>query len=163
MKATERTRVALDSQPTWQDLLDLVADLTERDYDSVAVTFRDISVRLSRGGATAEPAPRFASPSRHAADAPTSGAPTPSQPITGPVITAPMLGVFYRRPSPGADPFVDVGQPVEPDTVVGIIEIMKLMNPVTAGITGVIAAFPIEDGTSVEFGQPLVELEPTAP
>jgi acetyl-CoA carboxylase biotin carboxyl carrier protein len=70
-----------------------------------------------------------------------------------------MLGVFYRRPAPGADPFVKPGDTVAPDTTIGIIEIMKLMNPVVAGTAGVIASFAVEDGTAVQFGQTLAVLE----
>src|SRR3954454_10170443 len=54
-------------------------------------------------------------------------------------IEAPMLGTFYRAPAPGAPPFVDVGASVEPDTVVCLIEVMKMMNPVNAGVAGTIA------------------------
>jgi acetyl-CoA carboxylase biotin carboxyl carrier protein len=160
--------VAQDSQPTWQELLDLVAQLSEGDFESVAVSYGTISVRLSRTGvlpgggvATAlagETAPVVA-PS--VAPSPASGA-SPAA-VSGAAITAPMLGVFYRRPAPGAEPFVTPGQAVEPDTTIGIIEIMKLMNPVSAGVSGVIAAFEVEDGTSVEFGQTLARLEPSAP
>jgi acetyl-CoA carboxylase biotin carboxyl carrier protein len=74
-----------------------------------------------------------------------------------------MLGVFYRRPSPGAEPFVQPGQQLLPDTTIGIIEIMKLMNPVVAGIAGTLTAFEVEDGTSVQFGQTLARVEPGTP
>lgn len=159
--------MAQDSTPTWQDLLDLVTQLTESDLESASVSFGDISVSISRTGelpgiaAVSAPAP-----------APTSTAPaaSPAAPVapptaapTGPAITAPMLGVFYRRPSPGADPFVSPGDAVEPDTTIGIIEIMKLMNPVVAGTAGVIASFAVEDGTAVQFGETLALLEPAAP
>ncbi len=159
--------MALDSQPTWQDLLDLVASLSERDYDSVAVTFGTISVRMSRGASVSDaPVTPGASPASEVAPAPTdSAAPDGSHGSSetkGPAITAPMLGIFYRRPAPGADPFVEPGQSVEPDTVIGIIEIMKLMNPVSAGQAGVLASFAVEDGSSVEFGQALAHLEPTS-
>lgn len=156
-----------DSQPTWQELLDLVAQLTEGDYESVAVSYGSVSVRLSKSGplepqaSVPDAAPE---PPPSAVDAPAAAASTPVSPAepagTGATITAPMLGVFYRRPSPGAEPFVEPGDEVAPDTTIGIIEIMKLMNPVTAGVSGVIAAFDVLDGTSVEFGQTLARLEP---
>lgn len=69
-----------------------------------------------------------------------------------------MIGVFYRRPSPGAEPFVNPGDRVEVDTTIGIIEIMKLMNPVTAGKAGVLGEFLVDDATAVEFGQALVQI-----
>jgi len=77
----------------------------------------------------------------------------------GAPITAPMLGVFYRRPAPGAAPFVEPGDVVEADTTIGIIEIMKLMNPVVAGAAGTIAAFEAQDGAQVQFGQVLARFE----
>jgi len=167
--------VTQDPQPTWQDLLDLVARLDASEYETVDVTFGGISVRMSRTGELpgAAPAPSSApaAPAPAAVPAATSPATSPeaapspapgAAPATeaGPVITAPMLGVFYRRPSPGADPFVQPGDRVEPDTTIGIIEIMKLMNPVAAGVAGVLAAFEAEDGQQVEFGQTLARLEP---
>jgi acetyl-CoA carboxylase biotin carboxyl carrier protein len=71
------------------------------------------------------------------------------------VITAPIIGVFYRSPSPGAPPFIEPGAAVEPDTTIGIIEVMKLMNPVTAGTAGTLTEFLVADNAQVEFGQPL--------
>ena len=69
-----------------------------------------------------------------------------------------MIGVFYRRPSPGADEFVKPGDTVTAETTIGIIEIMKLMNPVVAGKAGVLGEFLVEDSNAVEFGQPLVQI-----
>jgi len=70
-------------------------------------------------------------------------------------IEAPMLGTFYRAPSPGAPPFVEVGASVEPDTVVCLIEVMKMMNPVNAGVAGTIAEVCAENAALVEYGAPL--------
>lgn len=156
-----------DSTPTWQELLDLVTQLTESDFETVAVSYGAISVRLSRTGELpgepAAPSPGAAPVAAAPAATPTLAA-APVAPIAtpvadGPTITAPMLGVFYRRPAPGADPFVKPGDTVAPDTTIGIIEIMKLMNPVVAGTAGVIASFAVEDGTAVQFGQTLAVLE----
>ncbi len=68
---------------------------------------------------------------------------------------APLLGTFYSAPKPGEPPFVKVGDRVEPDTVVCIVEVMKLMNSVNAGVAGVIAAVHVRDGELVEYDQPL--------
>jgi biotin carboxyl carrier protein len=78
----------------------------------------------------------------------------------GMTIEAPMLGVFYRAPSPGAPPFVDVGTHVEADTIVCIIEVMKMMNSVPAGVAGTIAEIHVENAEAVEYGQPLFRVEP---
>ncbi|MEY2547323.1 MAG: acetyl-CoA carboxylase biotin carboxyl carrier protein [Verrucomicrobiota bacterium] len=70
-------------------------------------------------------------------------------------IVSPMVGTFYRGPSPGAPPFVDVGKEVDEDTVVGIIEAMKVMNEIKAEVSGVIAEALAENGKPVQFGQAL--------
>ncbi|MCQ4040803.1 acetyl-CoA carboxylase biotin carboxyl carrier protein [Streptantibioticus rubrisoli] len=75
-------------------------------------------------------------------------------------ITAPMVGNFYRAPEPGAPPFVNVGDLVEQGQDIGIVEAMKLMNPVQAERAGRVAAVLVEDGQPVEYGQPLIALEP---
>ena len=78
----------------------------------------------------------------------------------GVTIDAPMLGTFYRAPAPGEAPFVDVGSTVEPDTIVCIIEVMKMMNSVHAGVAGTIAEVCVENGEPVEYGSPLFRVEP---
>jgi acetyl-CoA carboxylase biotin carboxyl carrier protein len=75
-------------------------------------------------------------------------------------IATPLPGTFYRAPQPGAPPFVDVGADVGPDTVVGIIETMKLMNPVHAGVIGTIAAIIVENAATVESGAALMHVKP---
>jgi acetyl-CoA carboxylase biotin carboxyl carrier protein len=76
-------------------------------------------------------------------------------------IAAPLPGTFYRAPQPGAAPFVDVGATVGPDTVVGIVETMKLMNPVHAGVNGTIAAIVVANAGGVENGATLMHVTPT--
>ncbi|XBP96743.1 biotin/lipoyl-containing protein [Micromonospora sp. CCTCC AA 2012012] len=83
---------------------------------------------------------------------------TPETP--GAAVVAPLVGTFYRAPQPGAAPFVAVGDLVEPGQQVGIVEAMKLMNPVLAERAGRVARIVAGDGTSVEYEQPLVLLEP---
>lgn len=75
-------------------------------------------------------------------------------------IPAPMLGTFYRAGAPGAPPFVAVGTRVEPDTIVCLIEVMKMMNPVPAGIVGTIAEVCVDNAQLVEFGAALFEVQP---
>jgi acetyl-CoA carboxylase biotin carboxyl carrier protein len=70
-----------------------------------------------------------------------------------------MLGVLYHRPGPDQPPFVAVGDAITPDTTVAIIEVMKLMNPVYAGVHGVIAEVCAQDATTVEYGDVLFRLE----
>ena len=87
---------------------------------------------------------------------PQAAAPAPSAALS---ITSPMVGTFYRAPSPGAAPFIEVGDHVKKGQVIGIIEAMKLLNEVEADQDGVVKAFAAENGQPVEFGQPLVILE----
>ncbi len=77
------------------------------------------------------------------------------------IVTAPLLGTFYARPQPGEPPFVKIGDLVQPDTVLCIVEVMKLMNSVNAGRHGVVAAAHVEDGQLVEFGQALFSIVPS--
>jgi acetyl-CoA carboxylase biotin carboxyl carrier protein len=73
-------------------------------------------------------------------------------------VVSPLVGTFYHAPEPGSPPFVGVGDVVGEDTVVGIVEAMKMMNKVRAGRSGTVAAVLATDGELVEYGQPLVEL-----
>lgn len=75
-------------------------------------------------------------------------------------ITSPMVGTFYRSPSPGAEPYVGVGSEVEPDSVVCIIEAMKVMNEIKAEVTGRIVEILVEDVEPIEYGQVLFLVEP---
>lgn len=87
-------------------------------------------------------------------------APTPTAPQqTGTPLTSPMVGTFYRAPSPGADPFVKVGDTVKKGQVVCIIEAMKLLNEVEADMDGTVKEVCVENGQPVEFGQSLFIIE----
>lgn len=94
---------------------------------------------------------------------PGGAAAVPPPPVAAPPeaeIKSPMIGTFYRAPSPDAAPYVEVGSPVEPDTVVCIIEAMKVMNEIKAEAKGVITQVLVENGKPVEFGQPLFKIRP---
>ncbi|MCS6771018.1 MAG: acetyl-CoA carboxylase biotin carboxyl carrier protein [Kiritimatiellae bacterium] len=102
-----------------------------------------------------------------AAPAPAASAPAPT-PAAAPAeapsnlveIKSPMVGTFYRAPSPEAEPFVSVGKEIEEDSVVCIIEAMKVMNEIKAEVKGVVRKILVENATPVEFGQPLFLVEP---
>jgi acetyl-CoA carboxylase biotin carboxyl carrier protein len=93
-----------------------------------------------------------------------AAAPPPHSPATpapgAAEIEAPMLGTFYRTESPAHPPFVEVGDAVAPDTVVCLIEVMKLMNHIQAGVAGTIVEVLARSGELVEFGQPLFRVAP---
>jgi len=76
------------------------------------------------------------------------------------VIKSPMVGTFYRSPEPGAKPFVEVGQKVSPDTTVCIIEVMKLMNSISAGSAGRVTQVLANDAEPVDMGQALIVIDP---
>lgn len=107
----------------------------------------------------ATPAPVPVTPAQSAPAPVAQPAQAPAAETTGPAITSPMVGTFYRAPSPGAAPFVEVGDTVKKGQVIGIIEAMKLLNEVEADQDGVVKAFAAENGQPIEFGQPLVYLE----
>ncbi len=117
-------------------------------------------VRITRTGAQIAPmqqvyaAPQAAAPMPAAAPA---AAPVAAEApaIEGHVVKSPMVGSFYRSASPGAKPFVDVGQSVNSGDTLCIIEAMKLLNEIEADKGGVIKAILVENGQPVEFGQPL--------
>ena len=94
-------------------------------------------------------------PAPEAAPAPAPAAPQQ----TGTPLTSPMVGTFYRAPSPGADPFVKVGDTVKKGQVVCIIEAMKLLNEVEADMDGTVKEVCVENGQPVEFGQSLFIIE----
>ena len=100
------------------------------------------------------PAPAVAGPPTTAA-APAE----PAEKAAGKEITSPMVGTFYRSPSPESPAYVEVGQEVTEETVVCIIEAMKMMNEIKAEMKGVISEVLIQNGTPVQFGQPLFKLK----
>lgn len=97
-----------------------------------------------------------------AAEAPHAEAAAPGKETLVPIV-APLKGIFYRAPRPGAEPFVDVGSEVREDTVVAIIEVMKLMHSVQAGVRGTIVQVCVENGQAVDRGQPLFLVRPSEP
>ncbi|HEV7685372.1 MAG TPA: biotin/lipoyl-containing protein [Acidimicrobiia bacterium] len=77
-------------------------------------------------------------------------------------VSAPSVGLFWRSPSPGAPPFVDVGSRVGPDDTIAIIEVMKLMSPLKAGLSGVVTAILVQNGATVARGDAVVLVDPEA-
>ena len=105
------------------------------------------------GGGQAPPAAIGSAPANGAAAG--TGAATPATEPEGHVVKSPMVGTFYRSASPGAKPFVEIGDPVQVGDPLCIIEAMKLMNEIEADRAGVVKAILIENGQPVEYGQPL--------
>ena len=99
-----------------------------------------------------------------AAAKPSAGPPAPAAtavPEGMLIVRAPNLGTFYKAPKPGAPPYVEIGERVEPDTEICVIEVMKLFTPVRAGVTGIVRQAFVNDAELVEFDQPLFMIEPS--
>jgi len=129
---------------------------------------QDFKIRLKRGtnggGAAAAyedpPAVTYAQPPTGPALAP-APAPVPQVPPSNELeIKSPMIGTFYRAPSPESAPYIEVGTEVSPETVVCIIEAMKVMNEIKAEAKGVITQVMVENAKPVEFGQPMFKVRP---
>jgi len=148
------------------DVREILRLIDESPLDELRIETEGFSLHVLRAGASAAEAlqrspvvPAVASASR---TAPAGAAPpaAPAPPMReGAVIEAPMLGTFYRAEAPGAKPFVEVGQRVEPDTIVCLIEVMKMMNSVPARAAGTIVEVCAENAALVEYGQPLFVVE----
>jgi len=128
---------------------------------------QDFKIKLKRGGAgavmaeEAMPTGSYVPPPLVPAAAPAGVALPPVPAASGEVeIKSPMIGTFYRAPSPESAPYVDVGTEVGPETVVCIIEAMKVMNEIKAEIRGVITHVLVENAKPVEFGQALFKVRP---
>jgi acetyl-CoA carboxylase biotin carboxyl carrier protein len=145
-----------------------VVDLMKKsDLSEFEIQDQEFKLRIKRDlpGRVPAPAPAPAAPAPvTAAPAPVAAAPAPvaAAPAADPnvkVITSPMVGTFYATPSPDSPNFVAVGSPVKADSVVCIIEAMKVMNEIQSELSGTIVECLVASGTSVEFGQPLFRVK----
>jgi acetyl-CoA carboxylase biotin carboxyl carrier protein len=163
---------------TNEDVADVLALLDSLPYDSLDLEtprFR-LTLRRAAGGWTEESqvlteptglalapdAVRAPATPQHDPAADSGAAAATGDAVTDGLVavTAPLPGTFYRAPRPGADPFVQVGDAVAPDTVVAIVETMKLMNPVRAGTVGRVARISLENGDFTPLGTTLMLIEP---
>jgi len=112
-----------------------------------------------RGAMAAMPQPPVAYAPAAAAAAPAAGAPVAAPAVDGEAITSPMVGTFYRKPSPDAPSFVNVGDVVSTGQTLCIIEAMKVMNEIKAEKSGTISAVVAEDGNPVQFGDTLFRIK----
>ena len=142
-------------------LIDLVQ---ESGIAELEITEGEEKVKIVKGGAAtaAQPtmmmaAPMASAPPRSAASAAAPASAAEAEPAApeGHVVKAPMVGTFYRSPSPDAKVFVEVGQAVKEGDTICIIEAMKLMNEIEADASGTVKAILVENGQPVEYGQPL--------
>ncbi len=158
-----------------------ILDLVEKsNFDYLDLEIGDLKLTVSKSGVPAVPATvsvtqaaPAAAPAAPAAPAPAAAEPAPAaesapaaQPVTvkeGTVaIPAPMVGTFYATPEPGAPPFVKLGDHVDAETTVGLVEVMKVFNAVSSGTAGTIDEVCVESGQFVEHGQTLFLVRPDA-
>jgi acetyl-CoA carboxylase biotin carboxyl carrier protein len=181
---TQVERMAMALTP--EDIKALVATFDASDWGEMSVRIGDTTLELTRTGRPPEVSadhnsgsavaqsiapPVLATPAPQATAAATPASvvethSTPSQPAAagstpdGHTVKAPSLGLFWRSPQPGAPEFVVIGQEVDAEDTVGIVEVMKLMNHVKAGVSGTVVAIEPDNGQMVEFGQLLVVIRP---
>lgn len=168
-----------------EELAAIIEQLDQTEFTDFRFEHGDLRLHVSRGGSGSGIEP-FTAPAASSAPA-SAPAPNPETPAATPaasvpaasaasgtgldpqnlpeghvVVKAPMLGTFYGAPKPGAAPFVTVGDAVGPETTLCIIEVMKLMNSVPAGVSGEVAAVFLADGDLAEFEQPLFAVKVSA-
>jgi acetyl-CoA carboxylase biotin carboxyl carrier protein len=131
------------------DVREILRLIDESDVEELRVESEGLSLYVLRG-AGALPADAVAEVGAQADGAATGALLT---------IAAPMLGTFYRAEAPGSPPFVGVGARVEPDTIVCLIEVMKMMNPIPAGVVGTIVDVCVDNAQPVEYGAPLFQVQ----
>jgi len=145
----------------------LIELLEESDIGEIEIKEGEESVRISRGGQSAAtamyqpqymPQPAAVAPAAAAPSAPVESAEAPAASLSGHIIKSPMVGTFYRSPSPSSPAFIEVGKHVKVGDVICIVEAMKMMNQIEADKAGVIEAILVEDGEPVEFDQPLITI-----
>jgi acetyl-CoA carboxylase biotin carboxyl carrier protein len=133
------------------DVREILRIIDESDLDELLIETDGFSLHVTKGGAAAAPP---------AASAPDASETEPESTDGLIAIPSPMLGTFYRAESPGADPLVEIGTEVGPDTTVCIIEVMKMMNSVPAGVSGTVEEVCPANGELVEYGAPLFRVRP---
>lgn len=128
----------------------LIELLDESGIAELEIKEGEESVRISRGSTIGSPTVTYAPPA-----APTAAPAEEQPPSSGHSVSSPMVGTFYRAPSPNAPPFVEVGHRVEIGDTLCIIEAMKMLNQIEADAAGTIKSILVENGQPVEFGQAL--------
>jgi acetyl-CoA carboxylase biotin carboxyl carrier protein len=146
---------------TAKDVAEIMRILEESSFDELSLEMDGVKLKLQRGSAL----PQVPDPQPTAAAPPSSALRPQVKPPSEPgllEVTAPLLGIFYIAPKPGEPPFVELGTKVVEETMVGIIEVMKLMHSVRAGIKGEVVEIFVKNGGAVEYGEVLMRVRPEA-
>jgi acetyl-CoA carboxylase biotin carboxyl carrier protein len=173
---------SMDAQQSFalQAMREIVALMNDTDISEITFEQGELKLRVKRGGPAAQsPQQLLVTPSL-ATFHPTAGAPLPPAPAFQPspagvaapaaaepedvpegrAVTAPMVGTFYRAPSPKDAPYVEEGDVIQAGDRVGIIEAMKMMNEIESDVAGRVVRVLVKNGQPVEYGQPLIIVEP---
>jgi len=161
---------------TQEEVLQILKLIEKSDFDFMQLQVGELKLTVSKGNyvpsavatpavaVPAQPAPKPAPEIKEAKPKTEPAAAKPKQPAAadGVVIVAPMVGTFYTTPEPGAPPFVELGGPVDEETTVGLIEVMKVFNAVQSRANGVIVDVCVQNLQFVEYGQTLFIVKPKA-
>ncbi len=143
---------------TAKDVAEIMRILEESSFDELSLELDGVKLKLQRGSAVRQildppPAPTLPSNSHDPLPQP-----LPKSDLLD--IASPMVGIFYLAPRPGDPPFIELGSKVGEETVIGIIEVMKLMNTVRSGVKGEVAEILVKNGAAVEYGEILMRVRP---
>ena len=157
-------KVKLPPEFTMKQVKEIVALIKDAGtFTTFGYKTEEFEIEISVGSQTVAPAITYAAPQALASAPVPMAAQTPNVALTisssERAIISPMIGTFYRRPSPSSAPFVEVGDAVTPTTDVCIVEVMKLLNTISAECTGRVSRILVEDGATIEVGQPLMVIE----
>ena len=148
---------------TAKDVAEIMRLLEQSSFDSLSLEIDGVKLNLQRGSAAPvrQPVAPVSSAESQPQPAP-SARPKAKPPSEAGLaeVASPLLGIFYRAPKPGEPPFVEVGSKVLEDTVIGIIEVMKLMNSVRAGVKGEVVEILAENAALVEYDEILLRVRP---
>jgi len=157
----------VDLKDDLKDIKAIIELMRKNSVSEFELEKQDFKLRLKRGnngtgGVTYDETPVLTYVQPTVAVAPGLPVPAAPAPVSNELeIKSPMIGTFYRAPSPEAASYIEIGAEVNPETVVCIIEAMKVMNEIKAEAKGIITQVLVENAKPVEFGQPLFKLRPT--
>jgi acetyl-CoA carboxylase biotin carboxyl carrier protein len=146
---------------TDEDVREILRIIDESELEELRLETGGLSLYVRRGGEDGAPrAAVLVDNGEASASAPPTSPAAPAEDNGLLTIPAPMLGTFYRAEGPGRPPFIDVGSTVTPDTIVCIIEVMKMMNSIPAGVSGTVVEVCHENAVLAEYGAPLFRVRP---
>ena len=136
----------------------LIEMLQDSDLKEIEVSQGDESVRISRDNRPHTAEPIIQKQVVHEASNIVSQEEMPQEEVKGNKVTSPIVGTFYRKPSPDKDPFIKVGDEVQEGDILCIIEAMKMMNEIKSDFSGKVVSIDVEDGQPVEYGQHIITI-----